>query len=182
MPKTSAEIDRKTASKLLQVSIRTIDRYIRHGKLEAYASRGRIWLNKKEVLNFVPVMNKKSPVRSAAREAVQALPQKDNNFYRDFYEQARRSLADYQQKLEQANYRIGQLESQIIRPISHQRPVERREDLHGTEMLKLELQDRDKELETIQKLLKKERVNRTIFAILAYFLLILLPLVWYLVR
>jgi len=47
-----AQIDRKTASRLLKVSIRTVDRYIRSNKLYIEQRDGRIWLNKSQVLKL----------------------------------------------------------------------------------------------------------------------------------
>lgn len=46
------DIDRKTASRLLKMSIRTVDRYISKNKLSHENRDGRIWLNKKEILKL----------------------------------------------------------------------------------------------------------------------------------
>jgi len=45
-------IDRKTASRLLKVSIRTVDRYIKAQHISAKNINGRIWLNKEQILDF----------------------------------------------------------------------------------------------------------------------------------
>ncbi len=45
----NGKIDRKAASKLLKVSIRTVDRYISQNKIAAERIDGRIWLDKKEI-------------------------------------------------------------------------------------------------------------------------------------
>ena len=45
-------IDRKTASKLLKVSMRTVDRYIVAKKVSIEKRDGRIWLDKKEILKL----------------------------------------------------------------------------------------------------------------------------------
>lgn len=45
-------LDRHAASKLLNVSLRTIDRYMATGKLSHIKSRGRVWLSKEEILKL----------------------------------------------------------------------------------------------------------------------------------
>jgi hypothetical protein len=170
----SSYIDRKTASEILHVSVRTIDRYIRSGKLWALAENGRIWLDKKEILKFTPGRQKREMT------SIDRPLSRDHDFYRDLYEEARRGLGDYQQKLEQANYRIGQLESQIIHP-PPPRP-ERHENLLSMELLQKELQEREKELAAYKGFLKKERSGRIILSLLIYLLLALLPALWYFLR
>ena len=45
-------LDRKAASKLLKVSLRTVDRYIKQKKLASRVVSGRIWLDKNETIDF----------------------------------------------------------------------------------------------------------------------------------
>lgn len=173
-----ADIDRKTASRLLGVSVRTIDRYIRRGKLKAWEENGRVWFKKKEISKFshhTPEYNR------AMVDNPIAAPTIKDDFYRDLYEEARRTLQEYHQKLEQANYRIGQLESQIIHPASLVTKVpERREDFLSLEFFKKEISDKEKELAALKEFAGKEKTSRIIFAVLTYMLLGLLPVLWYL--
>lgn len=186
MPKTNLDIDRKTASKILKVSIRTIDRHVRDGKLMARRENGRIWLNKKEVQDLF------NPRKSVMRQSIdneypvyvhQLRPPKIQNadFYKDLYEETKNALHDYKQKLDQANYRIGQLESQLLH-ISSQKPAQQREDFYGSEIIRKDLIDREKELISLKELLKQEKLSRIVFSILTYALLLLLPALWYLLR
>lgn len=190
MSKITTDIDRKTASKLLGVSIRTIDRYIRGGKLFASQQNGKIKLDKSQILNFkhekVPVVKKmidKAITRPAETIHVESV--KENIFYKDLYGEANRMLKDYQQKLEQSNYRIGQLESQIINhPATFAGPkiIERKEDSAAMETLRRDLLERERELAKLKELIRQERSSRIVFSILTYLLLAMLPLVWFLVR
>lgn len=176
MPKINSDIDRKTASKLLSVSMRTIDRYIRSGKLFAREERGRIWLDRNDIVNFrhiQPIQIKRSIAKPKTI---------DNDFYRDLYGEAKHALSDYQQKLEQATYRIGQLESQTIQPAITLKSSEHRENSFSIELLKKELSDREKEIQALKELARRERISRIIFAALTYILLILQPVFWYLLR
>lgn len=191
MPKTLPRLDRKQAGKLLGVSVRTIDRYIRSGKLPAFTERGRIWLTKEGIVEFrqvsaIPVKTTIDRAHSgASRPSISHSPTAagapDGAFYKDLYDEAKRALLEYQQKLEQANYRIGQLESHSVHPTTL-KPLERREDSPSYEFQRRELADREKEIFTLKELVKRERASRIIFAILTYLLLILQPVFWYFLR
>lgn len=168
------DINRQTAGELLGLSVRTIDRYIRRGKLSArIGENGRIWLDKKEVMDLPRI--EPMPINIKRTTALDSGHKSDNvNFYQDLYEDAKKALNEYQQKLEQANYRIGQLESRIINPISTPKVIERHDDFA--------LIEREKENILLKEALKKERTARIIFAVLTYILLTALPLIWYLLR
>lgn len=181
-------IDRKTASRLLGVSIRTIDRYIRSGKIFANVDSGRIWLNKREIMLLRQPQKQNVSINATTRQAdspvqSQIRDKVDNtNFYQDLYNEAKRALNDYQQKLEQSNYRIGQLESQIIHPAAPKLIERSREDNFSLELLKKELSDKERELSSLREMVKNERAGRTALLILVYLLLAALPLIWYLLR
>lgn len=195
MAKNTLDIDRKTAGRLLGVSVRTIDRHIRAGKLMAREENGRIWLNKREILTYKddsgfmwsPVKHK--PIGTTARPHISPAIRgsDDAQFYRDLYEEAKKMAAEYQQKLEQSNYRIGQLESQLMHPHNHA-PVMtkntewRERESAAAEMIRKELMDKEKETLLLKELVQKEKSSRIVFAILTYILLGLLPVIWYLLR
>lgn len=189
MPKAPAQdIDRKTASDMLGVSVRTIDRYIRSGKLNAYQKQGRIWLDKKNVMRFSEdgYVEKRTLVDSSRAAHVASLsltpkPTPDHGWYRELYEETQRILQEYQQKLQQANYRIGQLESP---PPLLTKNFDRRDrdESFSLELLRKEMADRDRELNMLRELVKKEKANRIAFAFITYLLLILQPIFWYLLR
>lgn len=186
----SAIIDRQAASRLLKVSVRTIDRYIRRGKLLARIQNGRVWLNKKDIATFSEArsvvaraqvdMRQKSPPKPMASRTP------DTGFYRDLYEEAKRALGDYQQKLEQATYRIGQLESQVLHrnlaPDVSALGRERSSENFSAELLRKDLHDRERDMLLLQQAVRHEHTGKIIFAVLTYILIGLLPLVWLLLR
>lgn len=137
-------IDRKGASKLLKVSIRTVDRYIKAKKLSIQIINGRVWLNKAEIIRFKeelgrPVCVDKITVSTSDMSIdsdVDRIDKIDNvevvdheNFekfsskksekslsdevYKKLYADAKEELREKQERLEIANYRVGQLEAQI---------------------------------------------------------------------
>lgn len=138
---TTFNIDRNTASRLLSVSIRTIDRYIESGKLSSIKSEGRIWLSKEEILKTINkdiVDNRQArhdPIRHVDKEDIilennvdlssrqtnQEHRQSTNNSYKkppdshlpEIFEKLKEEIAIKDKRLAQASYRIGQLESQL---------------------------------------------------------------------
>lgn len=191
MPHPVSKIDRKTASKILNVSVRTVDRYIRRGRLLAREEKGRIWLDKKEVMHLsetgIPVRQIPIDTRRA-RQNVSSRGNTDVDFYRELYEESKRALHEYQQKLEQSNYRIGQLESRMITGVSGrlsagqltEQPMQG--EIISQELIKREFNDREKQIALFKKLAQQEKMSRIIFAVITYILLALLPLLWYLLR
>lgn len=187
-------IDRKQASRILGVSVRTLDRYIRYGKVQAFTKNGRILLNRKEVLEYsrgTPILPAKeidSPIVSPVPVRVSTTPQKQtDHLYKDLYDEAKKILTDYHQKLEHSNYRIGQLESQVSNQTSpsqlHNRGAFINDgDQISKEFLRKEVSEKERELATVKKTLEQEQSARAIFAILTYLLLACLPIMWYLLR
>jgi hypothetical protein len=148
--------------------------------------RGRIWLTKEGILEFrrgnvVPVKTTIDKVNSVSLRSSVTSSQ-DASFYKDLYEEAKSALGEYQHKLEQANYRIGQLESHSVHPATAFKPMERQENSPSYEFHRRELADREKEIFMLKELAKRERTSRIIFAILTYLLLILQPVFWYFLR
>ena len=205
---TTSDIDRKTASKLLRVSVRTIDRYIRRGVLGAKQMHGRIFLDRSEVLGLnggqgptiagrpmlsqTPVdMTREAPVQSMSTPSSLKRPESSgDDFYRDLYEEAKRTLGDYHQKLEQANYRIGQLETHSVHAttanVTPQKPTEVRipQSDNGamSEIMRRDIMDREKEIAALKEQLQHEKNSRMAFAVITYVLIILQPIFWYLLR
>lgn len=137
-------IDRKMASKLLKVSIRTVDRYVKNKKLSIQIINGRVWLNKKEIQMFKealerPVYVDKDVVSTSgmsiddkvdrvdnveviSQESVEKFEPKSsqnkenalsNEIYKKLYSDAKEELREKEERLEIANYRVGQLEAQV---------------------------------------------------------------------
>jgi hypothetical protein len=139
---TTYNIDRNTASRLLNVSIRTVDRYIDNGKLSSVKSDGRIWLSKEEILNILnPTKSTKSTTRHDNVRPVDKVdikvenrddmstrqedttrnneentyrkPEKTTMVFEQIFNELKEEIAIKDKRLAQASYRIGQLEAQI---------------------------------------------------------------------
>jgi len=196
-------LDRKTASRLLKVSMRTLDRYIKAKKLSSRVENGHIWLSKEEIRKFkggqvstvrvdnlnmstpkVSIdMTMDTPIDSVDRvEVIEAKnkqnPQREeNDIYKKLYFDVKEELNIKQERLEIANYRVGQLEAQLRSSIPM---LEFHRDKYQIEKEKEELKDKvvekEKEIKEVFSKVKIERFNKRILLIILLFTLALQPL------
>jgi len=120
------DLSRKEASDLLKVSTRTLDRYIKSKKLSSKNIAGRVVLNRDEI----DAMKSKRPHRKVRKNKSQNKKQvyeinasyvepkteeknAEEKVYKTLYEELKLEVKVFQQRLEGANYRVGQLESQV---------------------------------------------------------------------
>jgi len=133
-------LSREAAGRLLKVSIRTLDRYVRAKKMSTQVVDGRIWLNKEEVETFnvdknrvikVDTVNmstskmsidnsvdKVDNIEVLEQESVDSVSTRHsrndkNETYKNLYSELKEDLKEKQDRLEIANYRVGQLEAQV---------------------------------------------------------------------
>ncbi|MBD3157064.1 helix-turn-helix domain-containing protein [Candidatus Peregrinibacteria bacterium] len=122
-------VSRKEAAKKLKVSTRTLDRYIKSKKLSSKNIAGRIFLNVDELTKFAKKKRRHRNVRKkssknktvATHEVPDVFIESDvdfvgkveNRIYKNLYDEVQRDLKGFQQRLEGANYRVGQLEAQL---------------------------------------------------------------------
>jgi hypothetical protein len=215
-------IDRKQASEMLNVSIRTIDRYIQRGILNKEEINGRIFiktqelkplLDKKKIaeeyLSSVSSLNKRrAPETAGSRtgeESTTANPtDSENNFseihstgtqddriYKNLYEESQNELKNKQERLEGANYRVGQLEGLLKESIplieyrkalgAEEQKRDELEDLLKTfekdnEILNQTIDSKKTELEQVARKLEMEKFNKKVFVIILIILFLLQPL------
>lgn len=204
-------IDRKAAADMLKVSVRTIDRYLRKGALSKEEINGRILIRMKDLR---PLMEQKAVLASAlgTDQPDEEIPtntvhaeyqspdssiisnsaaQEDLQIYKKLYEELQEELKLKQERLEGANYRVGQLEGLLKEsvPLLEYRKVlaienQKREELEDlltkfeqeTDLLNQTLDSRRGELDQIQKNLESERFNKKVFIIILVILFLLQPL------
>ncbi len=218
------DIDRKTASRLLKISVRTVDRYISSSKLSHERRDGRIWLDRKEIKqlkaqrrvdnavdmstarmsidkeDIIPVDmsidsegNTFHAVESEdgtieVREMPKKSTQRPNNHsvdedvevYKKLYEELKNELREKEQRLEMANYRVGQLEASLkesVPLLDHKRDLANEQAEKGR--LRKDLDSQVMELEMTMNNYREERFNKRIYLILLFILLLLQPL-WFL--
>jgi molecular chaperone DnaK (HSP70) len=212
-------LDRKKAADLLKVSIRTLDRYIRKGILPKHEIGGRIVIKFKDLKplldqkrvehdylsslnsNFSrPDLQEQGTAKeenSATEEEnqIEALPQQQSNedtqIYKQLYEQVQEELKAKQERLEGANYRVGQLEGLLkesVPLIEYRKSIaaeqEKRQELEellnnfekDNDTLNQTVESKRQELEQISRKLEQEKFNKKVFLIILIILFLLQPL------
>lgn len=196
-------LDRKTASRLLKVSIRTLDRYIKTQKLSSQENSGRIWLSRNEIRKFkdrrlstttVDNVDMSTPKMSIDMsmdtvvdtvDKVEVLEAKDkqnpsseeNGIYKKLYFDVKEELNIKQERLEIANYRVGQLEAQLRSSIPM---LEFHRDKYQNDKekqtLKEQIDGKEKEIKEVSSKVKIEKFNKRIILTILLFTLALQPL------
>lgn len=201
------KISRKAAAKLLKVSVRTVDRYITSNKLSTERRDNRIWLDRKEILQ---IKNRKqvdsveddmsidfddrqyldngaadvdSVSTSAAEISAKKQGKSAGSIYKKLYEETHEELGRARDRLEGANYRVGQLEALVEKSV----PLLDHQRLLGEEKaLRLELEEnveslREK-LQSLKKQLSDEKFSRKMYLVILFVILLLQPLWLFLIR
>ncbi len=210
-------IDRKQASDMLGVSIRTIDRYIQRGVLDKEEINGRIFIDAKALK---PLLDKKkiaaeyissiqhtqsthhvaTPAPQASEDHFSAITstarhdtrqEGDDQIYKNLYEELQEELKTKQERLEGANYRVGQLEGLLKEsvPLLDYRKAlsleaEKRDELENllkhfekdNETLNQTVESRRTELEQLSRKLALEKFNKKVFVTILIILFLLQPL------
>ena len=201
-------IDRKTASKMLKTSMRTIDRYRQKGMLSTAIMENKIYLKKKEIEDFINRHSRQSEktfvsidssrdsrdknVDNVENDNIGDVGKKDDvktqfhqhdreldlvEYYKKMYEEISGELREKQSKLEGANYRVGQLESQLrwsVPLIEHQQ--ETKKLLLDGEHFKKVAAGQEEMAKKAGKNFYIERLNKRIYLGLVLALILLQPL------
>ena len=195
-------VDRKAASKLLKVSVRTVDRYIKKKVLTAQNVSGRVWLSKEEVNGMAhkknePYMDTEvdtstpgtsidiiddtttTTQQKLSTSQTQKIERTSNqsHLYKDLYEKAKDELGEKAERLEIANYRVGQLDAQLKNSIPlleyhREQSVKRIEKAKMTEKIEYA----QKTIFSLGQKLKFEELNKKVLLAILLILLALQPL------
>lgn len=212
-------IDRQNAARILGVSVRTVDRYIASGQIRKVKNQGRTWLSNEDIKSMVSE-NEKTMSDAVVSEFVSQTIREEqrtgnvssghydqsevikdyNNVsqsnetsnYKSLYEEAKEELKDKNQKLQQATYRIGQLESQVKSMIPRLKYEQEQKLLtqkaaNMESLFKQEVQKREVvtkkligELKIKENELESEKFNKAIYAILLFLIIFTLIFVVFL--
>ncbi|MFA5820535.1 MAG: hypothetical protein WC873_00215 [Candidatus Gracilibacteria bacterium] len=166
---------------------------------------GRIWLDKAEVLEVKakkekPILVEKiklstpkmsmdddvdnmDTIEVVDHDSVHSHPKlstprgRDGDVYENLYGQLKEELNEKQERLEMANYRVGQLEAQVrnsVPMLEYHRQNQEREKLETT--LKSEIEDGLTKLKRLVNELKYEKLSKRLFLVILVGLLALQPL------
>lgn len=181
--KKEYQVDRKDASRLLKVSIRTVDRYVAQKKLSTCVVDGRVWLNKSEI-GRLKYRNVSTPIVDNVDmstgemsidnrvdntvdnvDIVSTSKGEENGYsiYKNMFEEAQKELKENKHRLEAANYTVGQLEQKVkssIPLLQYNREIEETQTF----------------IKRIKNELKKEKLYKIVILICLLFILALQPL------
>lgn len=209
-------VTRKQAATILDISTRTLDRYIRTKKLSARKKGGAILLSEEEVQNFKVAkfqnMHGASPsvegrahrhIDSSQKSEVQTTidgmtgaveqskgsaelaPSTDtrDQVFEELYGLSRREIREYHNKLEAANYRLGQLETQMKHSVPLLDFQAKSDQLREQEVIvNTKVKRQEEALDMLEQEVKAERLNKNIYIGLLFGLLALQPLLWLLLQ
>ncbi|MBL4694802.1 hypothetical protein JKY72_05540 [Candidatus Gracilibacteria bacterium] len=193
----SYNLDRKVAARLLKVSIRTLDRYVRSKKLSTQLVDGRIWLDKSEVKRLIhgksrppdvdmSTLNLSTPVYVDKVDNIDKIELVNSDkvdsseletLFKKMLDEMKIEIKEQQGRLEIANYRVGQLEAQLKNSIPM---LEYRQESYEREQREDQLSKKITEtsglLKKISIRLQDERIKKRVFLLALLFLLALQPL------
>ena len=136
-------VARETAAETLGISTRTLDRYIKRGKLRTKSVGGRnVLIHEKDLAQFARKLSggKSRPAKRTTHsmkrefegEAVEVATENvEEKVFRELYEEANKDLKTKQEKLEAASFRVGQLEAQLKSSVPLLEFKQREETLRG---------------------------------------------------
>jgi hypothetical protein len=218
MPATTNKftVTRKQAATLLDVSTRSIDRYIRGKKLSARKKGGAILLNEEELQNLKVAkfqnMHGASPaVEGRAHRHIDSSQQTTiidgatgevektpaptkaiakkakggtrDEVFEELYDLSRREIREYHNKLEAANYRLGQIETQMKHSVPLLDFQAKEDQLRENEaVVGTKVKRQEEALDMLEQEIKAERLNKNIYIGLLFGLLALQPLLWLLLQ
>lgn len=199
------KIDRKAASVLLKVSLRTVDRYAKSGKLSTKVVDGKVLFTESELKGFFLSrqvvdnvdmstghlsidrgVDKVDNVDTEGQGFVHSVStlstaskkkEGESGIYKKLFLDLKEELHEKQERLEIANYRVGQLENQIknsMPMLEYHR--ENYANKKKEEDFKLEVTEGKNLIEKLINQIKHERFSKRIFLIIVLIILSLQPL------
>ncbi len=196
--KKGYSISRKMASKLLNVSTRTVDRYVKDSRLSTVTIDGRIWLNKGEINDIrfkkshgiVDAKTRMSTLNMSIDKVVDKVDSVDSvNRHESLKKEKNSEQLKFQEELNKQKESINLL-SYKIENFEKKLRNSSLENGHSKEVLKfkIEKQELEKKLQKEAKInqglsikYKKTYIKKYIFLVILLLILALQPL-WFLIH
>lgn len=103
--------------------------------------------------------------------------------FEELYDLSRREVREYHNKLESANYRLGQLEVQVKHSVPLLDYQEKEQAIRQQdEVIQTKVRRQDETIQLMEQEVKSERLNKNIYIGLLFGLLALQPLLWLLLN
>jgi excisionase family DNA binding protein len=192
-------IERKEAAHLLNISMRTLDRYLKKNKIGSIKNGYRILVKRIDVDQFINEYkvddinyqqnhnvtykeNRFSSHKNNEKDIMSTLSKVDNNqsmaLFKNLFVQLNKELEKKDEKIELANYRIGQLETEIKQSIPLATQIKK--DYEVQQVLKkaeIKINKLHEETVRLEKELHRGLINKKISVFLLTVLFLAAPLI-----
>ena len=205
---TMLYVDRTEASKILKVSTRTVDRYMRKYGFKTRKDGRRVLIKRNDIdkiiqehigrfidikdNNLDEILNKKESeeqtdnvsnltVKDIKVEKVKkrAFKNIEGEIYKELYDETKKELKEKQQRLEAATYRVGQLEAQVKNMVPMLAYSKKEKELKEVYMsIDQKKKQSQEEIEKIEAKLRSECIAKWIYLSLIGFLLVAEPILF----
>lgn len=187
-----AYLDRLKASKLLRVSTRTLDRYIRRYKVKIKKEGRRVFINQTDVDRIIDDhighflgdrqggqgVQHNLAVKDIKLESVKT-KDREEAVYKELFLDIKKDLKEKQDRLEAATYRVGQLESQLKNMVPLLEYNRKDKELKEAQLaLEGRMVENQNTLERMRAALRNERVAKWVYLSLTGLLLIAEPILF----
>ncbi|MDF2379155.1 MAG: helix-turn-helix domain-containing protein [Candidatus Gracilibacteria bacterium] len=205
------EVGRQFAAEILNVSVRTLDRYTKKKQISSVRRGRQLFFNEEDLLNFkgqlmakemgkqrAAAKKKTPPTMSSFKAArnddfievqraqikeqgngetqetvVDAAEHLEQKLYKKLYEESEDDNRNLRKQVEGANYRLGQLETQVANMIPM---IEYKKQKDELLLLAEENQFKLQDIKTLETSLKIEQFAKKIYAGLLWGMLCLIPI------
>lgn len=200
-------VDREEASKILKVSTRTVDRYVRKYRFKTRKDGRRVLVKREDVDRIIQdhighfvdvkstslkikldnndVDNKVSKmsnidVKNLKIESVKSNSDyNENKVYKGLYTETKKELKAKQERLEAATYRVGQLESQVKNMVPLLDYNRKEKELKETQItIEHKVKEGEIAVQRMENKLKTERIAKWVYLSLVGLLLVAEPILF----
>lgn len=173
-------INRKEAANILNISTRSIDRYIRAWKLRSKKQWKIVYINKNDINNILWISKKQEILinKNIENKSISLFKNNNENFL-VIFEKLRQEIKHKDEEIKEINIKIWKMEEIIKNSISIIEFKKTQFLLEESKnFLNLELNNIKKELELKNNDLKEERKLNLILIVVSIILFIILTIVW----
>ncbi len=176
-------IDRQKWAKILEVSTRTLDRYIRKGKIRSQKRSKKIYLNDQdvEILKNWWIQEDYEIINNQNNISSSSFIQKSTwSNFKELYESSQRIIERKDQIIQDLSYRLGNAEAELKNsiPILEYKKATFLLESSKTKVEE-EKQDLNCNIDNLKNNLKKQEVANIILIILSTIILISAFLIWF---
>lgn len=189
-------LTREEVAQKLNVSVRTVDRYIRRNYFDTQKIDHHVLISQPSFEKYYdehtslddpspeePISPLPTPLELSSHEHDYHEDLNPANIFKELYEDLKLKHDEQQKRLEGAHYRVGQLEAQVktmIPLIEFEK--EQKKLLSAQKQYQVGMEEAQGKLSRLKRVFLSERLNKNIYIALAYLLLALHVVFWGLMR